>query len=144
MECLALCQTEVKVSSRSSLLFERYVKFVCTYCVCRGQNALCPAEHLTVNVTWEIQQTPTQTSFPHSREPTTYSLILVKKTYKKTLQAFQHINCLLCMTHSGYLTKVLNDDFYKIGIVQASNVWTKHVYRLGHQKTNLFYFLLHN
>ena len=96
MECLALCQTEVKFSSRSTLLFERYVwalaifcmKFlklcrVCVCVLCRGQNALCQAEHLTVNVTWEIQLTPTQTSFPHSREPTTYSLILVKKTKDK-------------------------------------------------------------
>ena len=93
MECLALCQTEVKFSSRSSLLCKiclstgdllyEIFKIMSSLCVllCRGQNALCPAEHLTVNVTWEIQQTPTQTSFPHSREPTTYSLILVKKTH---------------------------------------------------------------
>ena len=66
--------------STGDLLYEIF-KIMSSLCGCRGQNALCPAEHLTVNVTSEIQQTPTQTSFPHSREPTTYSLILVKKTH---------------------------------------------------------------
>ena len=30
---------------------------------------------------------------------------------------------------TAYLTKVLNEEFLRIGVVLTSNVWTKHVYK---------------